>query len=261
MISLSRLFKSQNSILAPQEQKIISIRSFQRAAENDTSQEMIQINTMQQAILEKAEQEAAMIFNEASIKAQSIQAKILQEREDWEQEKQQLAEAAKQQGFQEGFATGKDQGYQEWQAQIQEAKTIIDSSKIEYMKQITAAEKTILHLGMKVAEKILGDRIVEDEEVLLPYVKRALREVRQYREIQLHVNSSNYNFILSRKEELMAVFPKETELYIYPDEALSVGNCVIESESGRIDATINTQLQEIKAKLLAILESEPDGSK
>jgi flagellar assembly protein FliH len=54
----------------------------------------------------------------------------------------------------------------------------------------------------------------------------------------------------------MAIFPKDTELYIFPDDELEESSCIIESENGRMDASVDSQLQEIKVKLTELLEGE-----
>ena len=66
----------------------------------------------------------------------------------------------------------------------------------------------------------------------------------------------NMNFLLSKKEELLSIFPQDTNLVIYPDSDLSEDSCLIESPSGRIDARIDTQLTEIKMNLIEFLEGE-----
>jgi flagellar assembly protein FliH len=69
------------------------------------------------------------------------------------------------------------------------------------------------------------------------------------------VNPSRYSFLLSRKDELIALFPREVDFYIYPDEDLLEEACLIESANGRIDASVDSQLDEIKNKLIDLLES------
>ncbi|MDQ7861366.1 hypothetical protein RCO48_11125 [Peribacillus frigoritolerans] len=70
----------------------------------------------------------------------------------------------------------------------------------------------------------------KDEVSFLSIVKRAIKEVRDNREVQLHIHPIQYQSILSHKDELMAIFPKDTELYIFPDDELEESSCIIESE-------------------------------
>ena len=52
----------------------------------------------------------------------------------------------------------------------------------------------------------------------------------------------------------MSLFPRETEFYIYPDDELENDGCVIESSNGRLEASVDEQLEQIRIKLLEILE-------
>ena len=80
-------------------------------------------------------------------------------------------------------------------------------------------------------------------------VKRALKEAKDSHDVQLHVNPNYYEYLLSQKEELLAVFLHETNLFIFPDEELPENRCVIESALVGLDASVDTQLSEIKQKL------------
>jgi len=108
---------------------------------------------------------------------------------------------------------------------------------------------------MKVAGKILGKKISFEEE-FLGLVKRALKNARDYKNIQLHIHPNHFQFLLAQKEELAAVFPQEVDFYIYPDDEMPEDACIIESENGRTDASVDSQLNEIKLRLFELLEDD-----
>lgn len=217
--------------------------------------QFIQYDKEKQAILENAKFEAEMLIQQATVHLEAIREKIALELDEWQIEKHKLVEQAKQEGYSEGLQEGREQGYQEYQGTILLAKEVVNSSKIDYHHHIESSESTILELGIKAAEKILGKTLEENNKEFFHIVKRALKEARDYREVQIHIHPKHYGFLLSQKDELMALFPKEIALYIYPDNELSEESCIIESSSGRIDASIDVQLGEIKQKLIEILES------
>jgi flagellar assembly protein FliH len=255
MILLSRLIKSQWATPLEENQKVISIKALKLQSENESSSLMHKEMQIEEMLI-KAQGEAEQILKQSKLQAQAIKDQILLEKEAWIQEKIEISEIAKQEGFAEGFKEGKDQGYLEYQESLSFAKEVVQRSKEDYEQHIESAEKTILCLGIKVAEKIIGQKLEENESFYLSIVKRALKEARDYTEIQLHVNPIHYGYILSQKEDLLAVFPKEVDIYIYPDEDLSKECCIIESANGRIEASIDSQLEEVKQKLLELLESE-----
>ncbi|WML43700.1 flagellar assembly protein FliH [Neobacillus sp. PS3-40] len=252
---MSRLIKSQWANPTSENQKVISIKMLHLNTENESAP-IDHYDSKKEEMLTKAKQEAELLVQNALLQAQSIREQIALEREAWDHEKKEIAEEAKRDGYAKGLIEGKDQGYQEYQDSLSFAKEVVTTSRKDYQQQIVSAEKTILRLGMKVAEQIIGLKLVESETTFLSIVKRALKEAREYKEVQLHMNPVHYGFVLSQKEELLAIFPREVDIYIYPDEDLSKETCIIESSSGRIDASIDSQLEEIKRKLLELLESE-----
>jgi flagellar assembly protein FliH len=256
-ISLSRLIKST---WVPQEfsneNKVISIKAIKSHAE-DTNEESSFVSFQErERILAEAQMEADRIVQEAHGYAEKIREQMDQQQQSFQLELQEMAEQAKQAGFMQGHEEGKQLGYQDAQALIDQAKETVTLSKYDYEKKVESGERTILSLALKVAEKIISDTLTGDSEVFLPIVKKALKEAREYREIQLHVHPSHYEYLLVQKEDLIRIFPKETELYIYPDSELTERSCIIESANGRIDASVDQQLDEIKRKLYELLESE-----
>lgn len=257
MILLSRLIKSSWSNSEQQENKVISIRKFKTETEEsnlEPSNNIISIQ--QQAILDEAKKLANQIIAEANAHQKQLQEQLQQERIRWEEELAILTQQAKESGYEAGFLQGKEEGYREMLDLIDLAKQTVTSSKADYQRTIEQSEPTILEIGLKVAERILGEHLDGTSEHFISIVKRALKEAREYREVQLHVNPLHYEFLLSQKEDLLKIFPKETEVYIYPDGELSQNSCIIESANGRIDASVDQQLLEIKAKLFELLESE-----
>lgn len=257
MTLLSRLIKAHWANQGKQEKKIIAIKRLEEEMnfiENLSNEESITAN--KEILLHNANEEAETIISEAKLYAQSIKDDIDREKAEWEEKKIQLYNEAKQKGFGDGLEEGRKQGYEEMTGLISEARKVVDLSKIDYRQKIESSESTILDLALKVAETIIGHAIEENQEYFLSVVKRAIKEAREYKEIQLHIHPNHYEFLLSQKEDLLKMFPKEAELYIYPDEDLLENGCVIESGNGRIDATVDTQLQEIKQKLFELLESE-----
>jgi flagellar assembly protein FliH len=259
MILLSRLIKYGWNI-GEQKNKVISIKQFKEdqhedelLVEPEQSHHLIEEKKL---ILEQAKEEAKEILNEAKSHADAIKAEISHEKTNWDKKAAELSNEAKRMGFEEGFQEGQQRGYEEIRVLIDEAAEVVENSKLDYRKKIQSSELTILDLGLTVAEKIIGEHLTNNPDHFLSIVRTALKETRDYREIQLHVNPYYFGFLISQKEDLLKIFPKETELYIYPDPDLPEQTCIIESTSGRIDASVDQQLEEIKRKLFEMLESE-----
>ncbi|KMY49447.1 hypothetical protein AC625_07750 [Peribacillus loiseleuriae] len=253
MILLSRIIKSQFAKTVKVENKQIKIRNFDLSdPQGEPLHAQEHIITEQ---IEAAKREAEALLKEAENKSNQILLEIEQAKKYWENhEKTEHMKQAYDSGFAEGVHTGRSNGYDEWMDKINQASEIVESARQEYVKHIESSEAMILELAIAVAEKIIDQKLEESSEAFLSIVKRTIKEARNYREIQLHIHPVHYEEIIEQKEELEAMFTKETALIIYPDPELSEDSCLIESANGRIDASIDSQLREIKDKLVDLLE-------
>lgn len=255
MISLSRLIKSRYSKPETATEKVISIKYIDTFnTEMDLSREVTQAEYNR--IVESAWEEAEELKAQALKEAELIRIQLSEERQNWDIEKASLIEEARKNGFQAGYEEGQNVGYNEMLSFIQQAKDTVTASKEDYEKYLQSAETTILELAIEVAEKIMNNKIKEEEENFLYLVQNALKEVRKQKEIQLHVSPIHYEMLVAEKEELLQLFPIKPNLFIFPDETIDENACIIETANGRLDASVDTQLLMIKSKLLEILESE-----
>ncbi|CAH0214360.1 Yop proteins translocation protein L [Peribacillus sp. Bi96] len=259
MISLSRIIKSQQAQHEKSKKIAIKVRQFDFIQNADEGKPLHHFQS--DDILNDAKQEAEVLLLDAKQKAQAIAAEIQQDRENWKnQEKVLYIEQAQKEGYQQGVEDGIQKGYNKIAGDIAFAKEVVESAKKDYRQHIESSEIVILNLAVKVAEKIIGQQLDKDEGSFLSIVKKAIKEVRDHREVQVHIHPVQYQSILSHREELISIFPKDTELYIFPDDELEEDSCIIESETGKIDASVDSQLHEIKVKLTELLEGDKDES-
>lgn len=259
MISLSRVIKSHFTKADREEQKVIRLQTLSLLQGNDDKgfiTEYDRTHQDAQVIIEEAKQNAEKINLDAKEQFDQIQQQIKDEKQAWVQEKQKLFAAAQQDGYEAGFNNGLQVGSEQYKQAIQEANHIISKAKEEYAEHIQSSEETILKLGMKVAEQILQIQLSENDDRFLELVKKAVREVREYSNIQIHVHPNYYEVVVKQKAELISLFNKEIDIYICPNEELEETSCIIESSFGRIDASVDSQLTVIREKLLEFLREE-----
>lgn len=213
------------------------------------------------------EHERSAVIQEANGKAQSIieqaeyeKKRMMEEAEawqaDWERKKERIQTEAYQAAFEQGAIEGRESGYRDMHSLIEEAKTTVASSKIEYKKNVERSEQTILNLALICAGKILHTELEGNDELFMSIVKSAIKEVREQKEVQIHVHPARYSFIVSQKDEIEALFPGNINCYIFPNEEAEEETCFIETANGRIDASIDAQLQQLRKTLYDILERE-----
>jgi len=253
MILLSNVIKAPFTKTDHQNKKMIEIKHY-FLKQPDASPLDQEEQEDAQMLIEQAKQEAQLIQQEAEQYYHSVKQQILQEQEQWQIEKQQLAAMAQQEGYEAGFVQGKEEALRQYQGLLHDARRIVETANEQFYEQIEAASETILLIGLKVAERILGEKRTESHEHFLSLVTRAMKEVREQAEVKIYVHPRYYEWLVQQKDELRAIFNQSTDLFIYPDEQLSENGCVIETPFGRIDASVDTQLQQIKQQLLERLE-------
>lgn len=257
MISLSKVIKSHRLKTDDKDKVVIGIRPFTFPGEEpDEAVLTEEIETSAGEILAEAHDAADRIKQEALLYKQTLMEEISRERELWEQQREQEYHAAREAGYQDGVQQGQEAGFSQYQEVIGEAKQIVEASKQEFLTKVESSEEMILELGIKVAERILGIQLERNPEEFIHLVKQAVKEVKEYEDIQIHVSPARYEWALNQKEELQSLLNKESNLFIYPNEELNEQDCMIESSFGKIDAGIDSQLNEIRNKLLELLEVE-----
>lgn len=271
---MSRVIKSPYTQTAEGKKRVIQLKPLKEELQyfdnsNNLSEEapvktidLREVEVQAGEIIRNAEKEAISILRGAESELQEIIHQIEVEKQNWDIEKEHWIEGAKHDGYGAGFEAGKQDGLNEFKALINTAKDTVSISKQDYLKNVEQSETTILHLGLKAAEKIIGFTLELNEDVFLNLVKQVIKEVKDHQDVQIHIHPKYYGLLISQKEEIKAYFNNPTtELYIFPDDELKETDCIIESSFGRIDASIDSQLNELKLKLLQILEGEMEDEK
>lgn len=256
MILLSRIIKSGTSTLKKNDSRLIQLKQVHLDRDEEYASVNTEFNNEQQLILANAENEAKSLISQAQSQADNIINEMKEQQEAWEHEKRNLSAFAYDEGFQAGVEEGRSSGFNEYEKLIEIAKQVTDDSKIAFSEHIQSAEGTILEIAIAVAERILHTTLTEEKEKFVPLVKRAIKEARDFKDVQIHVHPIHYDLLINEKAELDAIFPNNITCFIYPDTDLEEHACFIESDNGRIDASISSQLAELKESLKDLIEGE-----
>ncbi|MCK0470752.1 flagellar assembly protein FliH [Halalkalibacter sp. APA_J-10(15)] len=269
---MSKIIKSTHSNANQASKKTISIiKRFQRddeishSQENDNNLENEQGNTEEdekntlnrlKKDIEQQKAEAEAILHQAHQEADDIRQQIKEQLEHAEQEKDQLFEQAKQNGYEEGFSKGQNDGLQSYNELIDQAKNIVTQSEQQFNHRIEEAEPLIIELATALAKRIIGNQLIDDQQNWTSMLKQVINEVREHEDVKIYVHPDWYELTVSQQEELVQLLSHCDHLFIYPDAGLMKHGCVIETKHGRIDASMDRQLKELKTQLLAKLKED-----
>lgn len=197
--------------------------------------------------LKNAEEKAQQLIDEA-------QTDIEQQKSNWDQEKQNLIQQVKEEAYKDGFAEGKVEAESEYEHLIQQAQFIINRAEQDYKQRVEESEETILHLGIASASKILNTKLQEEPYQFVEIVRALIEEVKEQGQISIYVHPEQYDQVVEQKAELQMIVDQQADLSIFPKHNVNPYQCYAESSFGRVDASIDSQLQELRTKLLELLE-------
>ncbi|MEJ8776925.1 flagellar assembly protein FliH [Pseudogracilibacillus sp. ICA-222130] len=230
--------------------KVISIKKIQA---NNPQDKDIRSQRRSKDVIESEinmlEQTLATLEQQKETSIQELEAYIAAEKERIANEKINVFEQAKQQGYKEGYIDGENEAKNEYQTYLDEANDIVRKSEQDYIATIEKCSTTIIQLAMHVAEKIIDNEIQTGEHVMKGIVEKAVQHVKDTSTISIYVHPTHYASLHAQKDELEQLLNEDEMLYLYVDSNLQENDCMIRHPFGQIDAGVDTQLKQIKRAL------------
>jgi len=236
------------------EKKTIEIKQIDNLKQHEPADKADIFSAKEQAEreLDKLKEELKQINTEKEAEISRTKEIIAEEKENWQKDKEALITEAKKEGYEAGFLQGKEESMEKYSSFIDQANTITDTAYIDYNKTIEKSEETILNLAIHTASKVMKQKIEADPASFLPIVKAAMKELKDQRIITIYLHPDNYQTVMEQKDELVHILEDDMKLSIYAKENISVNGCVIHHPFGQIDASVDTQLKQIRAALFEI---------
>jgi len=145
---------------------------------------------------------------------------------------------------------GYDDGRKE--ALLEQAERMIEhvGRTVDYFSRI---ETRMVELVMGAVKKIVAD--FDDSERVLIVVRNALSVVRNQKQMTLRLHPAQVDTVRARINELLAMYPGVGYLDLLPDGRVEKDSCILESEIGLVEASIQGQLEAIQSAFSRILGS------
>jgi type III secretion protein L len=163
--------------------------------------------------------EASEILNRAKEDVEHYKKKT-------EEECQQLKEKAKEEGFEEGLKKFNEQ--------------LLHFDKRLRLIQ-TDLQKQILPLALKAAKKIVGEQLNLNPETIVEIVIQTLTPVTQNHRFNIYVNKADKEVLEAQKPKIKNILDQVQTLTIQERNDITPGGCIIETETGIINASIENQ--------------------
>jgi len=162
--------------------------------------------------------------------------------------KQEVARA-REEGTRQGEAAGRQKGLAEVDAMLRKLAHTVEEVAGLKARLRHEAERDVVWLAMAVARRVLRREIRVDEEAVLGLVKAALdnASLRDVTEVRVHPGHK------AKMQEFIAGIGAPVAITVRGDATLEPGGVVLETSRGTLDASMETQLDEIGRGLADVL--------
>ena len=145
----------------------------------------------------------------------------------------------------DAFELEKQRGYQDGleKAKVEHAETMLAtlSRCNEYYLQV---EEKMTNVVLDAVRKIISS--FDDGDITASAVREALQLVSNQKQVILHVHPDQVTEVRERVSSILSDFPEVGYVEVISDARLKHGGCILETEVGIIDASIDGQLQALK---------------
>lgn len=166
-------------------------------------------------------------------------------------------------GMREGLQKGEAAAYEkvktEYETQVDGLQKRISTflAEIERSKKniYANAHTILLELACGCARKIIQNEVTLNPDIILGVIKKSLVYIVDRERIIVRVSKDDLDTVSKRKNFWMPIGERLESISIEPDERIEKGGCIIESNSGVVDARLGVQFEELRDTIEKVWES------
>ncbi|MBP1925753.1 flagellar assembly protein FliH [Sedimentibacter acidaminivorans] len=250
MILLSNIIKAEYVLYDSKKEceKVVS-------AEISSSKEVLyEIYNQRETIIKDATAEALRIVNTAKRNAQS--------------EVEEIKKRANEEGYNAGFEIGKNKGYEEGcqkglitireelskknETRVNEINSMIELIENEKKTILSKYENEIYKLSIDIAEKILRQKIELKDNFIAKIIESVINDYKNVEWVKIYISSNEDVKMLEADKSLIDELSKiSDDIKIEVKKGLANGSCIVETPDNIVDASLDTQLNNLKEILLS----------
>lgn len=183
--------------------------------------------------------EFAVLLDAEELKSH-IELEIQQLKKKTEKKCKELQGTAEREGFQEGLV------------QFNKHIVALEEKKRQLYHE---TQRLIIPLALKAAKKIVAQELKLHADVIVEIVKQTLKPVLQNHRIKIFVNKEDRNALESNKDSIKSILEQVETFSIEDRPDIEQGGCIIETESGIINATLDNQWKALEAAFQGFMKN------
>ncbi|ERP31687.1 FliH/SctL family protein [Chitinivibrio alkaliphilus] len=157
--------------------------------------------------------------------------------------------------YEEGVSAGRASAEEEFSHDLSERVGRINEEHAQHMahalteqmedreKQLRSLQRDILNVATLMAEKIVEDSLVKTPDFVYTSIKKSLKYLSGNSRVEIKVSPQEYERVREKLDEFSQKSEYITSVVVSSSEKISPGGCLVETNTGVIDATIEGRLE------------------
>lgn len=217
------------------------------------------------AEIRQKEERASQLLKDAKIQAEIIKQEAKAEADklllDTKEQVSVLEKEARQKGYNQGLEEGRAAGEEQIRTEQQhilvegnaKAERTLQEAKNACLDYMVEAENTMAEMVMQIADKVLPKHFIDMPQLILPLVIEAVKKVKDQPQVVVRVAPDAYELCMMAQPELQGILEGSGVLEIKSDATMKIGDCIVESPNGVVDARLSTQLELVKQAIRNVM--------
>ncbi len=159
-----------------------------------------------------------------------------------------------QEGHDEGYQRGYDEGMASAQEHIEEQKLLLEK---EYNKKVQTLEPLLVEKITSIYEHVFHINLESLRDVVVGLLTACLQRIEGSRNYIIHTSKEDYPYVSMQKKLLVeAIGAREANLEVIEDATLSKNQCMVETDMGIYDCSLDMELIALKKELQLLSYSD-----
>ena len=171
-------------------------------------------------------------------------------------EADQIREAARQEGFQIGYAAGVTAAEFGMQPAAQSLEAAVAALGEERLRAAEAVEHQAIELALRLAEKTLGAALEVRPEHVVDVVRGGLRRLLERERVLVLVHPDDLETVRKATVELKTSLGGIGDLEVQAERRVARGGAIVRTATGEVDGRLDTQLERAREALVAALSED-----
>jgi flagellar assembly protein FliH len=137
----------------------------------------------------------------------------------------------------------------------QAREVLLTEVRESFAARLEEIESRSVMLVTAMTEKVIGRKLDLDDTIVLDVVRASLSEAADASNLTVRVSPTDEPLVAEAQAELLAALGAVDHFQIVADQSVSRGGCIVETERGRFDARIETQLELLSEQVERLLKA------